>query len=648
MDTISQPGWSSIRPWIPPLTLSVKEITSVSVTFLLSAATSDSHLDSDLSLAAFGLSTDDIHEDEDEDDLDTNDDEDTSNSETDVKKTPSIVSSALAGGLSVEVDRASWRRVFIKIDDKADEAVIIVYALMPGRQYDIDLELVQGGESNSIRHQVTTEETENKDVSLTSNSDSNASLNPSTYTDSGNPSITATSPISSTPPQGTPSSSGNSTSTTYQSPSPSPGYGFAPLTLEDRLTQLQHTLSLLDNEQMTLTTTIKTSRRDAQKADAALRSEIETLKRASEKYAASELRAKQKVLALQEAAKQAQIATKEIHATVEEVEGELPGLKREKEQKEKEYQDIKGQAQKISEEREKEEEKERKRIDEMKNELAGLGKQVDKLEAKKEKLDVGTVKDLEDELTRIEDEIERLQDEETFGSYEGIANGGTYPTPTWGALDEPFGSSGPGAIGRPPPQPAAVLPVQRTAVQPNAMTNSTQPWIPAATNTSPRSNSNNHHSHGHSHAHGYGLHNNQHNQRASSLSAAFNSNNHHHPHHHHNHTHSHHSRHHQPTVPTPTTILTNPNRQSSLKSTTSTGSGGSSKAQNDAGLATSGVPSPKNNAVFSPSGMTGPLGATNPSTPVSGSTLSSRAPPFEPGRGILQRSGSRSKARASS
>lgn len=154
MESLSPAGWSSIRPWIPPLSLSVREITSVSVTFVLSAASSDPNSETELSLAVLGISTEDLHEDED-----GADDEDASASESEAKKTISVVSTALAGGLSVEVDRSSWRRVFIRIDDKADEAVIIVYGLMPGRQYEIVLELVQGGQTNSIRQQVTTEGT---------------------------------------------------------------------------------------------------------------------------------------------------------------------------------------------------------------------------------------------------------------------------------------------------------------------------------------------------------------------------------------------------------------------------------------------------------------------------------------------------------
>ncbi len=133
-------GWHSIRPWIPPLTLSVREITSVSVTFILSATSSG---DTDPLLACLGI---EAQETEDGVEIEENE-----------RKKPLIVSAALAGGLSVEVDRSAWRRVFIRIDDKADEAVIIIYGLMPGRQYDVDLELVQGGHKNNIRRQVVTE-----------------------------------------------------------------------------------------------------------------------------------------------------------------------------------------------------------------------------------------------------------------------------------------------------------------------------------------------------------------------------------------------------------------------------------------------------------------------------------------------------------
>ena len=102
--------------------LSVREITSVSATFILSA---------DPSLSDFSW-------DEDEDD--------------DGQR---IIPDALSKGLSVLVNAQPWQRVLMRIDDRADEAIIIIYGLMPGRQYDIELGVAPGDEN--IRGQVTTE-----------------------------------------------------------------------------------------------------------------------------------------------------------------------------------------------------------------------------------------------------------------------------------------------------------------------------------------------------------------------------------------------------------------------------------------------------------------------------------------------------------
>lgn len=145
---VSQAGWHSIRPWSPPLYLIVREVTSVSVTFILSSSLSDVNGDLDPSLTSLGLMpTDDDH-------YGAKSDESDNDSVPPKKK--SVISDALARGLSVSVNGSNWQRVFIRIDDTADEAVIIIYGLMPGRQYDIDLALVQG-EQNKIRRQVITQ-----------------------------------------------------------------------------------------------------------------------------------------------------------------------------------------------------------------------------------------------------------------------------------------------------------------------------------------------------------------------------------------------------------------------------------------------------------------------------------------------------------
>jgi hypothetical protein len=555
MESLNPAGWSSIRPWIPPLSLSVREITSVSVTFVLSAASSDLNSETELSLAVLGISTEDLHEDED-----GADDEDASAFETEAKKSISIVSSALAGGLSVEVDRSPWRRVFIKIDDKADEAVIIVYGLMPGRQYEIILELVQGGQTNSIRQQVTTEENESKDTSHPPDADSLAP--PTSNGDSNN---TSGSTRPSTPPH-----SGG----TGPQPSTSPGFGFAPLTLEDHLTQLQHTLSLLNSEQVSLNSTIKSSRRDAQKADATLRAEIDVLKRASERYLASEQRSKQKVLALQEAVKRTQIGTKEMEASVIEVNNELPGLREAKQKREAEHKRVKEEAMKVQRDKEAEAEQERKRVESMKIELNSLGKQMEKLEMKKEKLEGVVIKELEEQLESIEKEIEMLAREE-----EAILNG--YPqspmsqtvSPNWvsasveGRYDEdeiitpPFTH---GIIGRPSPSSisnSTSLQRPRGPVHPNSLPHVNPQWIPGTPVTSPRQSQRSQHPPNHI------------NQRSSSFPQPNQHGNSHHPYpHQHHHSHTHHPT--RPHQPSPTTILTNPNRQN-LKNA-ATGSGGGS------------------------------------------------------------------------
>ncbi|KAF9017159.1 hypothetical protein BDP27DRAFT_1174452, partial [Rhodocollybia butyracea] len=87
------------------------------------------------------------------------------------------------------------------------------------------------------------------------------------------------------------------------------------------------------------------SRRDAQKADAHLRSEIDILKKSSERFVSSEQRSKQKVLALQEAVKRAQLLTRDLEEKVLVVTNdEVPVLNEEKCKRESEYRQIKDAA----------------------------------------------------------------------------------------------------------------------------------------------------------------------------------------------------------------------------------------------------------------------------------------------------------------
>ncbi|KAJ7151188.1 hypothetical protein C8R46DRAFT_1179520 [Mycena filopes] len=428
IDSLGLSEWHTIRPGKPPLSLSVREITSVSVTFILSSTFSDFSADSEPFLASLGLAAEDDNEEDDGDD-------ETDDSVSAEQKKLSVISEVLAKGLSVNVNSATWKGVYIRIDDKNDEAVIIIYGLMPGKKYDIDLGLVQGGQSNNIRRQVITDDLEMPSpTSLPEPASAPESPLPT-------PSTSPTRTMATTPPVTTP---------------------HPQLTLEDRLKQLQHTLSLIATERDTLSVSLKTARRDAQKADAALRSEIEILKRASEKHTVAEHRARQKVLALQEAAKRAQLSTREMEALVLEVEAELPALKSQRALKEDSYVKVKDSADRARTDREREAERERRRVELMKGELTGLNNKMERLNGKREKLETAVIPDLEEQLREIELEIERVEaDPLGYAAYSEDApdEGEDESEPFMGYNHGPWRQQTPGLLTRgPAPIP---IPIQR-------------------------------------------------------------------------------------------------------------------------------------------------------------------------------------------
>ena len=198
-------------------------------------------------------------------------------------------------------------------------------------------------------------------------------------------------------------------STTTQPNAPHSDIGSAPLTVEERHQQLQADLALINTDRDNLIASLKSSRRDAQKADAALRSEIDVLKRASEKHAAAEHRARQKVLALQEAVKRAQAATKEVEGLVRDVETALPALRQQRDEKENVYARIKEETERAQKDWDKEAEKDKKRIETVMGEFTALSNKSEKLNAKKEKLESSIISDLEEQLRDVEREIQKVE-----------------------------------------------------------------------------------------------------------------------------------------------------------------------------------------------------------------------------------------------
>ncbi|KAI0711389.1 hypothetical protein C8Q76DRAFT_56994 [Earliella scabrosa] len=379
--------WHSVRPWHPTLSLTVREITSVSVTFILSSPYS-AHDSQSTDLASLGLSSSD------------DDDQSRDSASTADTAQGQVVSDILAKGLSVKVNGTPWQRVILKMDDVLDEAIIILYGLMPARQYDVELGILPA--EASVRSQITTDTEVRADTTLSE------PLPEETV--AGSPD-SSSGPLSSSPPH------------TNGGAHPSNGHAPAsPPTLEDRRIQLTHALSLLTAEHSSLTSTLKSARRDSQKADAALRSEIDTLKRASDRHAAGESRARKKVLALQEAVKQTLAAAREIEAAVKDIEAALPALEERKAEVEKEWTQVNDEAARARARREEAERKEKARAEAMQAELAGLVNRLEKLSGRREKLEGegGVIAELEERLRKLEDERERVE-RDPYG-YEGDAD----------------------------------------------------------------------------------------------------------------------------------------------------------------------------------------------------------------------------------
>ena len=126
------PGWHSIRPWVPRLSLYVHEITSVSVTFILSCRFNAPGPPESAAL------------------------EEELGGKFEESEVKHKISDALGKGLAVKVNGSPWQRVVMHVDEESDEeAVLILYGLMPAKHYEIELSVVAG---ESIKGNLTTED----------------------------------------------------------------------------------------------------------------------------------------------------------------------------------------------------------------------------------------------------------------------------------------------------------------------------------------------------------------------------------------------------------------------------------------------------------------------------------------------------------
>jgi hypothetical protein len=342
--------WRSIRPWHPRLSLSVTEITSVSATFLISS-----------------LSPNIIH-DRDND-------------------TPASNAGALSKGVSVKVNGTPWRKCLARLSDDADEAMIIIYGLMPGRHYDIELGLIPGDEK--LKRQIITENSSACSASVLISINTHSPI-------ANDQAISDSDSSSGIPPVGAfPSTVANSPAVdpSPSPPSPSPpqtpsgGPSYSSQTFEDYLATLQLSLSHLQAEHETLSNTLKSARRDSQKAQAAQRAEISSLKRAAQKHSAGDMRMKQKVRALEEAVKQAIKCREDVEAEHAKLEAAHVEQGAELADASRRFKEARVRAEDWRGRREKAEEEAGSRLQGARAELAAVEARLEKLRAKRERLE---------------------------------------------------------------------------------------------------------------------------------------------------------------------------------------------------------------------------------------------------------------------
>ncbi|KAI0293963.1 hypothetical protein BC826DRAFT_1013477 [Russula brevipes] len=299
--------WRSVRPWHPRVSLSVTEITSVSATFV---------------------------------------------------------------GVSVKVNGSPWRKCLARLADDADEAMIIIYGLMPGRLYDIELGIIPGDEK--LKGQIVTESTTGDRVE----SDSEGTL--------GIPPIGAFPPSASSSPAADRSPSPPSPS---PPPTPSGGPSHSSQTFEDYLATLQLSLSHLQADHDALSNTLKSARRDSQKGQASQRAEIASLRRAAQKHSAGDTRMKQKVRALEEAVKQAIKCREDVEAEYAVLEDSRAEQEAELADASRRCEEARARAEEWRARREKAEEEAGSKLQGARAELAAVEARLEKLRVKRVRLE---------------------------------------------------------------------------------------------------------------------------------------------------------------------------------------------------------------------------------------------------------------------
>lgn len=177
--------------------------------------------------------------------------------------------------------------------------------------------------------------------------------------------------------------------------------------------QLRQLIAAAHAEKDHLQTQIKEARRASQRAEAALKVEIETVKKAIEKAGTMDMRAKQKALALQEQVKQGWAGAEAAEKETSDIEGGLADLERVLEEVRVELETVRDEWKVVRDREEEIREREKRAKAEEDKKLAEVVSKIDKLKAKKDKKEAEKA-ELEKRLEELEkqrEEVERKNEE---------------------------------------------------------------------------------------------------------------------------------------------------------------------------------------------------------------------------------------------
>lgn len=295
----------------------------------------------------------------------------------------------------------------------ADRAVVVIYGLEPGKEYQVDLRVIGGvygdltgsiearggsiGENGaSASTNVTTPHRSDRDrdrLTGVETGGSNSSMTGGSANRSRANSIRgrAANPVgrsrSNSLIQAANAANKNDSATT---PDALPNKHqpidlFAPR--DAHAAHLKLLISAATSEREELQAQLKKSRRESQKAEAALKSETEALKRAMDKTTLPDQRSRQKSLALQEQVKQAFAAAQDAEAEHDSIVEGMTDVEKEEEAVREEWETLQARKHLAIEERNKALEADRKEIETLDAELATLVIKLEKQVGRKEKID---------------------------------------------------------------------------------------------------------------------------------------------------------------------------------------------------------------------------------------------------------------------